>query len=67
MAHHRLGQREQARADLARLREILDQPRGTKDAETLGLVHEAQALVAPPAMTTGRSTSAAPSSARPTP
>ena len=27
MAHHRLGQREQARAVLARLREILDQPR----------------------------------------
>jgi len=47
MAHHRLGQHDQARADLARLREILDQPRETKDAETLDLVHEAQALVAP--------------------
>jgi cytochrome c-type biogenesis protein CcmH/NrfG len=54
MAHHHLGQHDQARADLARLREILDQPRGTKDAETLGLVHEAQALIAPQAAMTER-------------
>jgi hypothetical protein len=45
MAHHQLGQREKARAALARLRQSLDQPRGTKDAETLGLVHEAEALI----------------------
>jgi tetratricopeptide (TPR) repeat protein len=54
MAHHRLGQREQARAVLARLREILDQPRWAKDAETLDLLHEAQALIAPPGATTER-------------
>jgi hypothetical protein len=54
MAHHQLGQREKARAALARLRQSLDQPRGTKDAETLGLVHEAQALIAPQAATTER-------------
>jgi hypothetical protein len=54
MAHHRLGQREQAWAVLARLREILDQPRGTKDAETLGVVQEAQALITPPTATTER-------------
>jgi tetratricopeptide (TPR) repeat protein len=52
MAHHQLGQREQARAAFARLREILDQPRGTKDPETLDLVHEAQALITPQAATT---------------
>jgi WD40 repeat protein len=46
MAHHRLGQREQARAALVRLREALDQPRGMKDTETLDLMHEAQALIA---------------------
>jgi WD40 repeat protein len=45
MTHHRLGQREQARAALARLREILDQSRWTRDAEILGLAHEVQALV----------------------
>jgi eukaryotic-like serine/threonine-protein kinase len=45
MAHHQLGEREQAQTDLARLREILDQPHWAKDAETLDLVHEAQALI----------------------
>ena len=54
MAHHRLGQREQARAVLARLREVLDQPRWAKDAETLDLMHEAEALIAPPRATTER-------------
>jgi predicted NACHT family NTPase len=54
MAHHQLGQREKARAALARLRQSLDQPRGTQAAETLGLVHEAQALIAPPRATTER-------------
>jgi eukaryotic-like serine/threonine-protein kinase len=51
MAHYQLDQREQARADLACLRELLDQPRWAKDAETLDLVHEAQALVGPAATT----------------
>ena len=47
MAHHRLGQHEQARAVLARLRALLDQPHRAKDAEALDLMHEAQALIAP--------------------
>jgi cytochrome c-type biogenesis protein CcmH/NrfG len=54
MAHHQLGQREKARAALARLRQSLDHPRETKDAETLGLVHEAQALIALQVATTER-------------
>jgi hypothetical protein len=46
MAHHRLGQRELARAELACLHEIVDQPDRTKDAdENLDLVHEAETLV----------------------
>jgi tetratricopeptide (TPR) repeat protein len=46
MAHHRLGQHEQARAELARLREIVGQPGTTNDAdENLGLVQEAETLV----------------------
>jgi WD40 repeat protein/serine/threonine protein kinase len=48
MTHQQLGQHEQARANLAILREIVDQPGGTKDAgENLGLVHEAETLVHP--------------------
>jgi tetratricopeptide (TPR) repeat protein len=47
MAHHRLGERQQARAALAHLRQSLDQPRGTKDPESLDLMCEAQALIAP--------------------
>jgi Flp pilus assembly protein TadD len=54
MGHYQLGQREQASAGLARLREVLDQPRWTKDAETLELVREAQALIAPQAATIAR-------------
>jgi WD40 repeat protein len=54
MAHHRLGQQEQARAVLARLRQRQEQPPGTKDAEALDLMHEARALIAPQAATTDR-------------
>ena len=54
MAHHRLAQQEQARADLARLRELFDQPRWAKDTEALDLMHEAQALIAPQVATTAR-------------
>jgi WD40 repeat protein/Flp pilus assembly protein TadD len=54
MSHHRLGQQEQARANLARLHKLLDQPRGMKDAEALDLMSEAQALIAPPRATTER-------------
>jgi WD40 repeat protein/serine/threonine protein kinase len=52
MAHHRLGQQEQARAVLARLRALFDQPQRAKDAEALDLMHEAEALIAPPRATT---------------
>jgi WD40 repeat protein len=51
MAHHRLGQQAQARAVLVRVREVLDHPRVTTDAETLDLMHEAEALIAPQAAT----------------
>jgi hypothetical protein len=54
MAHHQLGQHEQARADFARLREILDRPLGREDAETLGLVDEARTLIVPKTVTTER-------------
>ena len=52
MSHHQLGHQEQARAVLARLRQLPDQPPAAKDAETLGLVNEAEALIAPPATAT---------------
>jgi WD40 repeat protein len=46
MAHHQIGQHEQARAELACLREIVGQPGTTNDAdENLGLVQEAETLV----------------------
>ena len=54
MAHHQLRQREQAQAVLARLRQSLDQPHGTKEAETLDPGHEAEALITRPAATTER-------------
>jgi tetratricopeptide (TPR) repeat protein len=54
MAHHRLGQREQARAIFARLREVLNQLRWAKDAESLDLMHEAEALIAMPEATIQR-------------
>jgi hypothetical protein len=54
MAHRQFGQHDQARTGLARLRAILDRPRGTKDAEILDLVHEDHALVAPQEMATER-------------
>jgi WD40 repeat protein len=54
MAHHKLGQHEQARAVLARLRALFDQPHRAKDAEAFDLMHEAEALIAPPRTTTER-------------
>ena len=54
MAHHRLGQRDQARADFARLRKLLDGPDRTQEAEAVDLMHEAQALIAPQVATTER-------------
>jgi WD40 repeat protein/serine/threonine protein kinase len=53
-AHHQLGQHERARAALARLRQLLDQPRWAKDAEARDLVHEAETLIARPVATTER-------------
>jgi eukaryotic-like serine/threonine-protein kinase len=54
LAHHRLGQHEQARAELALLREIMARSRGSKEAETLDLMREAQALITPPRATIER-------------
>jgi tetratricopeptide (TPR) repeat protein len=51
MAQHRLGQHDQARAVLVRLRVLFDQPHRAKDAEALDLMHEAEALVGPTATT----------------
>jgi hypothetical protein len=45
MAHRQLGEREQARTVLARLLKIPDQPGGTTNADSLDLVHEAEALI----------------------
>ena len=42
---------QQDRTELARLRELHDQPRWAKDTETLSLMHEAEALVSPAATT----------------
>src|SRR5262249_45830013 len=54
MAHHRLKEHEQARAVLARLRALFDQPHRAKDAGAIDLLHEAEALIAPPRTTTER-------------
>jgi hypothetical protein len=45
MAQLRLGQKEQAQAALARLREAMKNPRWTKDAEAQGFLREAEALL----------------------
>jgi hypothetical protein len=45
MTQHRLGQQEQARATLARLRELLAEPAGANDAESAALLREAEALI----------------------
>jgi tetratricopeptide (TPR) repeat protein len=54
MAHHRLGHHEPARAALARLRALFDPAQRAKDAEALDLIREAEALIAPPRVTTER-------------
>src|SRR5262249_25411075 len=54
MPHHRPGHHEQARATLAQLHKLLDQPRRMKDAEALDLMREAQALIPPPRATIER-------------
>jgi hypothetical protein len=45
LTHHRLGQEEQARAALARLREAVQQARWKKDEEAHDLLHEAEAVI----------------------
>jgi hypothetical protein len=57
-AADRLGRRaeaiEQDRTVLARLRALFFQPHRAKDAGTLDLMHRAEALIAPPRVTTER-------------
>jgi DNA-binding beta-propeller fold protein YncE/tRNA A-37 threonylcarbamoyl transferase component Bud32 len=45
MAQHHLGQKEQAQATFARLREVMKQPRWTKNAEAQGFLREAEAVL----------------------
>jgi WD40 repeat protein/serine/threonine protein kinase len=45
MAQHQLGQKEQARATLARLRQAPKRPQGAKNAEAQGFLREAAALI----------------------
>ena len=45
MAYHQLGQKEQARATLAWLREVMKQPRWAKDAEAQGFLREAEEVL----------------------
>jgi hypothetical protein len=51
---HQRQPREHGTQQLVSLREILKQPRWAKDAETLILAHEVQALITPQAATTER-------------
>jgi tetratricopeptide (TPR) repeat protein len=45
MAQHRLGQKEQATATLRRLREVMKQPRWATNAESQGVLREAEGLL----------------------
>ena len=45
---------EQDRTVLARLPALFDQPQRAKDAEALELMHEAEAMIAPPSASTER-------------
>jgi hypothetical protein len=45
MAHHQLGHKEQARATLARMREVMKQPRWAQDAESQACLREAEELI----------------------
>jgi uncharacterized protein HemY len=45
MAHHQLGQKEQAQATFARLREAMKQPRWARDAGAQGFLREAQEVL----------------------
>jgi WD40 repeat protein len=45
MAHHQLGQRQQAQAAFARLREVMGQPQWAADAPAQGFLREAEELL----------------------
>ena len=45
MAHQQLGHKEQARAALARLRELMKQPVWKQNAEAQGFLREAEGLI----------------------
>lgn len=48
MAQHRLGQKEEAQASLARLQEIMQQKAWAKDAEAQAVLREAETLLGTP-------------------
>jgi hypothetical protein len=48
MAHHKLGQDDEASKLLARLRGMLQQDRWKADAESQAFLREAEALIRPP-------------------
>jgi hypothetical protein len=45
MTQHQLGRKDEAKATLARLGEVMKQPRWAKDAEAQGFLREAEALL----------------------
>jgi hypothetical protein len=45
MAQHQLGRKDEAKATLARLRDVMKQPRWANDAEAQGFLHEADHLI----------------------
>ena len=45
MARHQLGKKDEAKATLAQLREVMKQPRWAKDAEAAGFLREAEELI----------------------
>jgi tetratricopeptide (TPR) repeat protein len=45
MAQHQLGKKDEAKATLARVREIMKQPGWAKDAEAQGFLREAETLI----------------------
>ncbi len=48
MVEHQLGHKDQARALLDRLREIMKQPQWAKDPESQALLHEAESVLSAP-------------------
>jgi hypothetical protein len=60
MTQHQLGKKDEAKATLGLLREVMKQPRWTQDAESVGFLREAEELidVAEPGATCGEKTAA---------